>query len=153
MSSSADVNAVLSQARALQSAARTGAPRPMMRGKNLGLLCDSEDTPSALLFRRAALELGAHVSYIRPSLSERSSERDVQHTARLLGRLYDAIECQGAAQALAVRIGAEAGVPVYGGVACPDHPMASLAVQLGNDMSPDDNRCFVIQAVLLTTIA
>lgn len=151
--SPADVNAVLGQARALQSAARNGTTRPLLRGKNLGLLCESEDTPGAVLFRRAALELGAHVSYIRPSLSERSTEREVQHTARLLGRLYDAVECQGASQVLAPQIGAEAGIPVYGGVASPDHPTAGLAAQLDGDMSPDDNRRFVVQAVLLTTIA
>lgn len=143
---------MLDQARALQSAASKGPMQAMLRGKNLGLLCESEDSPEALLFRRAALELGGHVSYVQPSLSELSTPREVQRTARMLGRLYDAVECQGAAHALAPQIGASAGVPVYGGLASPAHPTARLAALLDADRSPDDNRCFVIQAVLLTTI-
>lgn len=150
--SPAEVDAVLGQARALQSAAGKGTMQPMLRGKNLGLLCESEEAPEALLFRRAALELGGHVSYVRPSLSELSTPREVQRTARMLGQLYDAVECQGAAHALAEQIGAAAGVPVYGGLASPSHPTAGLAALLGGDTSPDDNRCFVVQAVLLTTI-
>jgi len=150
--SAAEEIAVLDQARALQGAARDGTTRPMLRGKNFGLLCESEDQPEAMLFRRAALGLGAHVAYIRPSLSEGSAPSEVQHTARLLGRLYDAVECQGTSQALAPRIGAEAGVPVYGGVASATHPTARLAAVLGDDDAGGDNRCFVIQAVLLTTV-
>ena len=38
------------------------------------------------------------------------------------------------------------------GLASPAHPTARLAALLDADRSPDDNRCFVIQAVLLTTI-
>lgn len=151
--SAADVDAVLSQARALQGAAAKGTVQALLRGKNLGLLCDNEGAAEAVLFRRSALELGALVSYIRPSLSEQSAPGDVQHTARMLGRLYDAVECQSATPALARRIGADAGVPVYDGVASPLHPTARLAALLGGDSSLDDNRRFVLQAVLLNTIA
>ena len=151
--SASSVDAVLSQARALQSAAGSGAMQALLRGKNLGLLCESEGAAEAVLFRRAALELGAHVSYIRPSLSELSTPGDVQHTARMLGRLYDAVECQGVTPALARRIRAEAGVPVYDGIASPGHPTARLAALLGTDTSLEDNRRFVLQAVLLDTIA
>jgi ornithine carbamoyltransferase len=148
-----ELNAVLGQARALQSAARDGTTQPMLRGKNLGLLCESEDDPDALLFRRAALKLGAHVSFIRPSLSELSTPGDVRHTARMLGRLYDAVECQGAAHTLAGQIGAHAGVPVYDAIASAGHPTAGLAALLGDDTSLGDNRCFVLQAMLIGTIA
>ena len=47
-----EVDAMLDQARALQSAASKGPMQAMLRGKNLGLLCESEDSPEALLFRR-----------------------------------------------------------------------------------------------------
>ncbi len=151
--SASEVNAVLDQARALQTAARDGATQPMLRGKKLGLLCESEDLPEAVLFRRAARGLGAHVAYIRPSLSEESTPAEVQHTARLLGRLYDAVECQGTVRALARQIGADAGVPVYSGVASASHPTAALAAALGDDDASGDNRCFVVQAMLLMTIA
>ena len=151
--SAPDVEALLSQARALQGAAGQGTMQALLRGKNLGLLCDDEDADEAVLFRRAALELGAHVSYIRPSLSELSTPGDLRHTARMLGHLYDAVEYQGATPALARKIGADAGVPVYDGIASPAHPTARLAALLGGESSLTDKRRFVLQAVLLHTIA
>jgi len=147
-----EVNAVLASARTLQRAAQTGTTQPLLRGKNLGLLCEADDDDAAL-FRRAALELGAQVAHIRPSLSKLSTPRDVQHTARVLGRLYDAVECQGAPLALVQQLGNDAGVPVYDGLASQDHPTAYLADLLGGDTSAADNRRFVLQAVLLSTLA
>ena len=148
-----EVIAVLANARTLQRAAEAGTTQPLLRGKNLGLLCEADDALDAALFRRAAVELGAHVAHIRPSLSVLSTPQEVQHTARMLGRLYDAVECQGMAPALVQQVGNEAGVPVYDGIASQDHPTAKLAELLGDDASPADNRRFVLQAVLLSTIA
>ena len=127
--------------------------QPLLRGKNLGLLCEADDDGDAALFRRAAVELGAHVAHIRPSLSELSTPQEVQHTARMLGRLYDAVECQGMAPALVQQVGNDAGVPVYDGIASQDHPTARLAALLDGDAAPADNRRFVLQAVLLSTLA
>lgn len=146
-----ELNTVLTSARALQRAAQAGTTQPLLRGKNLGLFCEIDDDDAAL-FRRAALELGAHVAHIRPSLSDSSTPEEIQHTARMLGRLYDGVECQGMAPSLLRQIGDLAGVPVYDGVASPRHPTAKLAEQLGGDTSPVDNRRFVLQAVLLSTL-
>ena len=146
-----DVSAVVASARTLHRAAQAGTTQPLLRGKNLGMLCEADDDDAAL-FRRAALELGAHVAHIRPSLSEFSTLQEVQHTARMLGRLYDALECQGMAAALVQQVKRDAGVPVYDGLASLHHPSAKLAELLGGDASPADNRRFVLQAMLLSTI-
>jgi len=146
-----DVSALLANARTLQRAAQAGTTQPLLRGKNLGLLCENDDV-DATLFRRAAVELGAHVAQIRPSLSDLSTPQEVLHTARMLGRLYDAVECQGMAPALVQQVGDGAGVPVYDGIASKAHATAKLADMLGGDTSAADNRRFVLQAVLLSTI-
>ena len=148
-----DAAFVLDQARALQRAAAAGGLPASLRGRKLGLLCEAGGDDNAALFRRAALELGAHVAHIRPSLTELSTLPDVQLTARMLGRLYDAIECQGMAADLVHQVGVEAGVPVYDGVASPTHPTARLAELLDGDALMSDKRRFVLQAVLLSTIA
>src|ERR1019366_9973095 len=62
----------------------------LLRGKNLGLLCESEDADDAVRFRCAAKALGARVALIRPRLSALREARTLQYTARMLGRLYDA---------------------------------------------------------------
>ena len=146
-----DVRVVLASARMLQRASLADAVQPLLRGKNLGLMCEADDGDAAL-FRRAAVELGAHVAHVRPSLSELSTPVEVQHTARMLGRLYDAVECQGMAPALVRQMGRDAGVPVYDGIATLQHPMSRLAELLGDDASPADNRRFVLQAALLSTL-
>src|SRR5256885_17051908 len=118
-----DMNAVLASARSLQRAAQAGATQPLLRGKNLGLLCEANDA-NADLFRRAASELGAHVAHIRPSLSDLSTPKEVQHTARMLGKLYDAVECQGMAPGLVRQVGDVAGGPGYRARPSPPRPPA-----------------------------
>ena len=156
-----DAALVLDRARALQRAAAAGEIAAPLRGRKLGLLCeagevgegDGNGDSDAALFRHAAVELGAHVAHIRPSLTELSTLPDVQRTARMLGRLYDAIECQGMATELVHQVGVEAGVPVYDGLASPRHPTARLAALLEGNALLRDKRRFVLQAVLLSTIA
>jgi ornithine carbamoyltransferase len=148
-----DAVAVVASARTLQRAAGSGAIRPLLRGKKLCLLCEEDGTDAATLFRRAAVELAAHVAHVRPSLTMASSDEEVRYTAHMLGRLYDAVECEGMDPALVARLGADTGVPVYDGIAGADHPTAALAAMLdGTGGAPTDNRRFVLQAVLLTTI-
>ncbi len=150
--SSDDADRVLAQARRLQVAAQAGLEQHPLRGKNFGLLCETDDDATRL-FRDAAVELGAHVAHIQPSFSELSTPADVQRTARLLGRLYDAVECQGMPPALVQQIASGAGVPVYQFLAGPQHPTARLAERLGGDWAPQDKRRFVLQAVLLGALA
>jgi ornithine carbamoyltransferase len=144
---------LLGNARLLQGAADPGRTKTLLRGKKLALLCDADDGADAVLFHSAAAELGAHVSHIRPGFSELSGPGDFQHAARMLGRLYDGIECQGIAPALVAVIGREAGVPVYDGLASERHPTAHLAGMLGAEESPARLRQLILQTVLLTTLS
>ena len=98
-------------------------------------------------------ELGADVSHIRPHLSELSRPEELRQTARILGRLYDGIECQGLLPALCDAVGREAGVPVYDGLASNRHATARLAALLGADEPPERLREIVLQTVLLSTLA
>jgi ornithine carbamoyltransferase len=147
-----DVGTLLACARTLQNAERSGTLQTLLRGKNLGLLCESANSDDAELFQRAALALGAHVAHLPPSLSRQSAPEEVQLTARMLGRLYDAVECQGMDSALVAQIGHEAGVPVYHGLAAPTHATTRLTELLSGDGSPADRRLAVLQAVLLCTL-
>jgi ornithine carbamoyltransferase len=146
---------LVEDARALQRAARAGTTRPLLLGKRYGLLCGTDEAQSsvAVLFDHAAVELGAQVAHIQPGLTERSAAQDVQQTAHLLGRLYDAIVCAGMAPALVQRLRVEAGVPVYDHLTSPDHPIAQAAGMLDPAASVEDNRRFALQALLLKATA
>ena len=142
---------VLGQARALQSAVRTGAPRALLRGKHVGLLCRDADSPAARLFRDAAVELGARVSQVAPTLLEADAAPTIGEVARVLGRLYDALECQGLPASLVEDLRARAGIPVFAGIATADHPSAVLAAGLdGPDL---ERRRLVLQATLIVALS
>ncbi len=144
---------LLSRARLLQHAAMDGNTPLLLRGKNLGLLCETQPDEAQALFRSAAEQLGARVAVMRPGLSLTSTAQEVQNTARMLGRLYEAVECQGMDPALVASIGRHAGIPVFDGVATKDHPVDQLAELLGNNTPLADNRRFLLQALLLEAIA
>ncbi|RYZ11568.1 MAG: ornithine carbamoyltransferase [Comamonadaceae bacterium] len=143
---------LLSRARLLQRAALDGSTPGLLRGKNLGLLCGPQPDEAQALFHRAAESLGAHLAVMRSGLSPASTAEEVRDTARMLGRLYDAVECQGLDAELVERIGRHAGVPVFDGAATDCHPAEPLAALVGGATPLRDNRCFVLQAVLLEVL-
>ena len=150
--SAQEASALLACARGLRQSSAAANERAL-RGKNLCLLSATLDHPGAALLLQAATSLGAHVARVPPSLSASSSADEVQHTARLLGRLYDGVACAGIPPELVRRIAADADVPVFDGIASPDHPVVRLADQLGDDTPAHDNRRLLIQALLLCTLA
>ena len=142
-----DERALLDQAQALRRAAAVGRLQPLLRGKNLGLLCRDDGTPSGLLFRDAAAALGAHVAHIESSRLERSSPQELEHGARMLGRLYDAVECQGLDAGLVRQLSALSGhhgVQRPGGRRDPDRapgPAAGLTARRPNTADSPCRRC------------
>lgn len=147
-----DSAVVLAYARMLQREALAGSVQPWLRGKNIGLLGELDRDPAADLFRRAANELGAKIAHVRPFVPGTQAPADLKETARMLGRLYDAVDWPGPSAAVLQEVRAAAGIPVYDGLAGPDHPTARLAQLLGAEASAADRRRFVLQAVLLATI-
>ena len=121
----------------------------LLAGKNIGLLCASKEPTR--LFKGAAEGLGARVALIRPGLSTDSDPVVVRDTARMLTRLYDAIECRDAPRELVRRIGEEGDVPVYNGISSAAHPTAALARMLPRRPG-DSGRLSIVQALLLSTI-
>jgi len=148
-----DTRALLTLAHELQTASQAGLNGRVLRGKNLALLCDTVDADGAALFQRAASDMGAQVAHLRPSLSRFSTPQEVQHTARVLGRLYDALDCVGMPPELVRQIGVAAGVPVFEAMSSSRHPIARLAGQLNGGATDADKRCALMQAVLLGALA
>jgi len=142
----------LAEARALLEAAQAGRLDPCLRGKKLALLCSDAGSSAALLFQRAAGALGAHVAIVQPGAPELTTPEKTRVTARLLGRLYDAIECQGLPALLVQQYRDLAGVPVYDGAATAEHPTARLVDGWEGSGSEADKRCAVLQAVLVRSI-
>lgn len=148
-----DIAELLAAARALYRSAVQGNPKPLLRGKKLGLLCEAEDSADADLLCRAAEALGIQVAHIRPGQWQHSGAQEFEDAARMLGRLYDAVACQGLPESVVQRLRQHTEVPLYDGVASPDHPVAQVADQLAEVPSLADRRRLVLQALLVKTIA
>lgn len=150
----ADVDAVLRSARALEDAAPAGRARQLLRGKNLGLLTRAGETDEGVVrFRRAARGLGAQVAHIGSSLADLGSAQELHATARMLSRLYDAIECQGLPPEVVRQLRDACDVPVFDGIGASGGAATRIAEQLGGEASPEDKRCHVLQALLLGALA
>jgi ornithine carbamoyltransferase len=158
----ADAAAIVDSAQALLLASDQGPTTSALKGKQLGLMCANDavgdalkansESSDAAAFRLAATRLGAHVARIRPRLSGHSSATELHRLALMLGRLYDAVECQGMPLDLVQKIKAQAGVPVFFSLASADHPTAALVDQLQGGTSTHDKRVCVLQASLLRSL-
>jgi ornithine carbamoyltransferase len=150
-SSPADAEAILAWARELALATEAGPLPPFLRGMNLGLLGDAEASEGSRLFERAATALGARVTAVVANFAElgAAGHDSLMKTARILGRLYDGLECQGMEPALVERLRRTAGVPVFNGLAMPGHATAALADKLAGSASTDVKRLLILQGSLL----
>ena len=148
----ADTEVVLAYARMLQREALGGSRQPWLRDKNIGYLGGAGDGVEEALFCQAATELGANVARISPFPEAVLAKPDVQLTARLIGRLYDAVDWPSAPTELLQRVRSAAGIPIYDGLATARHPTARLAGLLDGESSIADRRRFVVQAMLIATI-
>lgn len=141
----------------LQHLARAQAPLPpLLRGKNIGLLRDAAGTADPGPLLHAATALGAQVATVRWSLSDAGRPGELLHTGRMLGRLYDAVVCQGMPAALVRQIAQAAGVPVYDDIVCDAHtgPGNGPGDEKENDeQTQGEHPRFVLLALLVDALA
>jgi ornithine carbamoyltransferase len=118
---------LIALARDLKEAKRNGTEHQYLKGKEIVLIFEKSSTRTRCSFEVAAYDQGAHVTYLGPEGSQIGNKESMKDTARVLGRLYDAIEYRGFSQEN-VRVLAEyAGVPVYNGLTDEFHPTQILA--------------------------
>ena len=98
-----------------------------LEGRNIALIFEKDSTRTRIGFEVAAYDQGAHVTYLGPSGSHVGKKESVKDTARVLGRVYDAIEFRGFRQSDVEALAAYSGVPVYNGLTDEDHPTQVLA--------------------------
>ncbi|MDL2312912.1 ornithine carbamoyltransferase [Bacteroidales bacterium OttesenSCG-928-B11] len=111
----------------LKKAKYAGTEQQRLKGKNIVLLFEKDSTRTRCSFEVAALDQGAHVTYLGPSGSQMGKKESMKDTARVLGRIYDGIEYRGYAQEIVETLGAYAGVPVWNGLTTEFHPTQILA--------------------------
>jgi ornithine carbamoyltransferase len=111
----------------LKAAKQEGREEQQLTGKQIALIFEKDSTRTRCAFEVAAHDQGAHVTFIGPSGSHMGHKETVKDTARVLGRMYDAIEYRGFGESVADELAAWAGVPVYNGLTDEWHPTQILA--------------------------
>ncbi|MGA5038846.1 ornithine carbamoyltransferase [Streptomyces capoamus] len=111
----------------LKAAKKAGSEVRYLRGRNIALIFEKTSTRTRCAFEVAAADQGAHTTYLDPAGSQIGHKESVKDTARVLGRMYDAIEYRGDSQAKVEELAAHAGVPVYNGLTDDWHPTQMLA--------------------------
>lgn len=118
---------LVSQARGLKRAKASHTEHPLLKGKNIALVFEKSSTRTRCAFEVAAHDQGAHVTYLDPTGSHMGREESVPDTAKVLGRMFDAIEFRGFAQDTVEELAEHAGVPVWNGLTDSWHPTQMLA--------------------------
>ncbi len=122
-----EITYLIELAAELKAAKEAGREEQKLVGKEIALIFEKDSTRTRCAFEVAAYDQGAHVTFIGPSGSHMGHKETVKDTARVLGRMYDAIEYRGFAQETAEELAHWSGVPVYNGLTDEWHPTQILA--------------------------
>jgi len=122
-----EIRFLLDLAVELKKAKYSGLEQHRLRGKNIALIFEKTSTRTRCAFEVAALDQGAHVSFLGPTGSQIGHKESMKDTARVLGRMYDGIEYRGFGQDIVEELGKYSGVPVWNGLTNEFHPTQILA--------------------------
>lgn len=118
---------LLDLARDLKRAKYARTEQEHLKGKEVCLIFEKTSTRTRCAFEVACHDQGATVTYLDPSGSQIGHKESFKDTARVLGRMFDAIEYRGASQSGVETLAKYAGVPVYNGLTDEYHPTQMLA--------------------------
>ena len=123
----AEIEGLIDLAAELKAKKKVGIPHRMCEGKSIALIFEKTSTRTRCAFEVAAADLGMHPTYLDPTGSQIGKKESIADTARVLGRMYNAIEYRGYGQQIVEELARYAGVPVYNGLTNEFHPTQILA--------------------------
>lgn len=122
-----EINYLLDLASELKTKKKAGVSHKLCEGKNMALIFEKTSTRTRCSFEVAAYDLGMHTVYLDPSGSQIGKKESIEDTARVLGRMFDAIEYRGFAQTTVEALSDFSKIPVYNGLTDEFHPTQILA--------------------------
>ncbi|MGL4738644.1 MAG: ornithine carbamoyltransferase [Cellulosilyticaceae bacterium] len=122
-----EIEYLLKLAEDLKAKKNMGIKGNCLEGKNVALIFEKPSTRTRCAFTVACVDEGAHPEYLGKDDIQLGHKESVADTARVLGRLFDAIEFRGFSQKTVEELAAYSGVPVYNGLTDLYHPTQILA--------------------------
>jgi len=111
----------------LKAAKYAGTEQPRLAGRNIALIFEKDSTRTRCSFEVAAADQGARTTYLGPGGSHLGGKESIKDSARVLGRMFDAIEYRGHGQQIVEELAEYSGVPVWNGLTDEWHPTQMLA--------------------------
>lgn len=96
-------------------------------GMSLALIFEKRSTRTRCAFETAFGEEGGHPVFLSSADIQLGAKESVEDTARVLGRMFDAIQFRGFSQHAVTVLSQQSGVPVYNGLTDDFHPTQILA--------------------------
>ncbi|MDR3160374.1 MAG: ornithine carbamoyltransferase [Spirochaetaceae bacterium] len=122
-----EIRYLLELAKQLKAEKRRGEVFQRFTGKTIALLFEKRSTRTRCAFETAFGEEGGHPVFLSTQDIQLGAKESVEDTARVLGRMFDAIQFRGYKQATAAALAEYSGVPVYNGLTDSFHPTQALA--------------------------
>ena len=98
-----------------------------LQGRTLAILFEKRSTRTRCAFETAFGEEGGHPVFLSSADIQLGSKESIEDTARVLGRMFDAIAFRGFRQETVETLAEYSGVPVYNGLTDRFHPTQVLA--------------------------
>jgi ornithine carbamoyltransferase len=122
-----EIRCLLDLAKQVKTERKEGALSQRFAGKTLALIFEKRSTRTRCAFETAFGEEGGHPVFLSTSDIQLGAKESVEDTARVLGRMFSAIQFRGFKQETVEILARYSGVPVYNGLTDDFHPTQVLA--------------------------
>lgn len=122
-----DIEKILDLSSILKEQSHSSLTFSRMQGKTCALIFEKRSTRTRSAFETAIGEEGGHPVFMAIDDIQLGEKESIKDTARVLGRMYNAIEFRGYKQAYAEELSLYSKVPVINGLTDTQHPTQMLA--------------------------
>ena len=122
-----EIQYLLKLSKKVKNEAKKGRVYKRFQGKTLALLFEKRSTRTRCAFETAFGEEGGHPVFLSTQDIQLGSKESIEDTARVLGRMFSAIQFRGFKQETAETLAKYSQVPVYNGLTDLYHPTQALA--------------------------
>ena len=123
----ADIRYLLELSKTVKAESHRGEVHQRFTGKTLALIFEKRSTRTRCSFETAFGEEGGHPVFLSIQDIQLGSKESIDDTARVLGRMFSAIQFRGFKQSTVEVLAKFSGVPVYNGLTDDYHPTQVLA--------------------------
>ena len=122
-----EIQYLLKLSKKVKADAKSGRILRRFQGKTLALLFEKRSTRTRCAFETAFGEEGGHPVFLSTSDIQLGGKESLEDTARVLGRMFSAIQFRGFKQETAETLAKYSQIPVYNGLTDLFHPTQALA--------------------------